>query len=135
MYSHILIPTLLDGSREFDEAKKVAEVLLDADGRLTVLHVIEPLPLNAAPYLPAGFEENSRSAIKAKLGALTSNIDGAQSAIEDGSAGRSIAEWSEKNGVDCIIMQSHQPAFTDIFLGSTAAWVVRHAKCAVHVLR
>jgi nucleotide-binding universal stress UspA family protein len=52
-----------------------------------------------------------------------------------GHAARSIVEYAENNNVDCIVIASHQPGFSDIFLGSTAAHVVRHAKCAVHVVR
>ena len=42
------------------------------------------------------------------------------------------AEWA--NG-DLIVIASHVPRVSDIFLGSTAAWVVRHADCSVHVIR
>ncbi|WP_170501927.1 universal stress protein, partial [Ruegeria atlantica] len=38
-------------------------------------------------------------------------------------------------GIDCIVLASHKPGMKDFFLGSTAALVVRHARCSVHVLR
>ena len=34
-----------------------------------------------------------------------------------------------------VLTEERVPGFEDIFLGSTADWVVRHAKCAVHVIR
>ena len=37
--------------------------------------------------------------------------------------------------IECIVMGSHKPGFSDYLLGSTAARVVRHAPCAVHVYR
>ena len=46
-----------------------------------------------------------------------------------------ILEWAESNKVDCIIINSHKPGLQDYFLGSTAARVVRHAQCSVHVIR
>ncbi|MBT8417397.1 MAG: universal stress protein, partial [Silicimonas sp.] len=46
-----------------------------------------------------------------------------------------ILEYAEENGVDCIVMGSHKPDLTDYLIGSTAARVVRHAPCAVHVYR
>ncbi|WP_371932559.1 universal stress protein [Pararhizobium sp. IMCC21322] len=46
-----------------------------------------------------------------------------------------MVEYAESNGVDCIIIASHRPGLQDYFLGSTAARVVRHAHCAVHVIR
>ncbi|MBT8474881.1 MAG: universal stress protein, partial [Alphaproteobacteria bacterium] len=46
-----------------------------------------------------------------------------------------ITEYADSHGCDCIIIMSHQPGLQDYFLGSTAARVVRHAHCAVHVMR
>lgn len=50
-------------------------------------------------------------------------------------AGRVITEYANKSDIDCVVIGSHKPGLRDYFLGSTAARVVRHAKCAVHVLR
>jgi nucleotide-binding universal stress UspA family protein len=33
------------------------------------------------------------------------------------------------------VIASHRPGMADLLIGSTAAQVVRHAPCAVHVLR
>jgi nucleotide-binding universal stress UspA family protein len=44
-------------------------------------------------------------------------------------------KYASENGYDCIVIASHVPGFENIFLGSTADRVVRHAKCAVHVIR
>ena len=55
--------------------------------------------------------------------------------VVEGHAGRSIVDYAEKNGVDLIVIASHRPGLQDFFLGSTAARVVRHAQCCVHVLR
>jgi nucleotide-binding universal stress UspA family protein len=52
-----------------------------------------------------------------------------------GHGANSILDYAEQNEVDCIILASHRPGYQDYFLGSTAARVVRHATCAVHVLR
>jgi len=42
---------------------------------------------------------------------------------------------AQEKGVDLIIIASHRPGLQDYFLGSTAAKVVRHAKCSVLVIR
>ena len=52
-----------------------------------------------------------------------------------GHSANGILDYAEKNEIDCIIVASHRPGYQDYFLGSTAARVVRHATCAVHVLR
>jgi nucleotide-binding universal stress UspA family protein len=55
--------------------------------------------------------------------------------VIEGHSGRSILDHAAENDVDCIIIASHRPGMQDYFLGSTAAQVVRHATCAVHVVR
>ena len=55
--------------------------------------------------------------------------------IISGHAGRTIVDHAVENHVDCIVIASHRPGLEDYFLGSTAARVVRHAPCAVHVIR
>ncbi|MEO0359386.1 MAG: universal stress protein, partial [Pseudomonadota bacterium] len=50
-------------------------------------------------------------------------------------SGRTITDWARDKGADLIVIASHRPTMSDIFLGSTAAWVVRHADCPVHVIR
>ena len=50
-------------------------------------------------------------------------------------AGRAITEHAKENAIDCIVVASHRPGLQDIFIGSTADWVVRHAPCSVHVVR
>ena len=52
-----------------------------------------------------------------------------------GHAGTSILEYAEEHGCDCIVIASHRPGLGDYLLGSTAARVVRHAACSVHVMR
>jgi nucleotide-binding universal stress UspA family protein len=52
-----------------------------------------------------------------------------------GHSARSILDYAEAHDVDCIVIASHRPGLQDFFLGSTAARVVRHATCAVHVVR
>ena len=46
-----------------------------------------------------------------------------------------ILHWADNNEVDCIVVTSHRPGFTDLLLGSTASRLVRHATCPVMVLR
>ena len=50
--------------------------------------------------------------------------------------GVELGHWRHNaQGVDLIIVASHRPGLQDYFLGSTAAKVVRHAKCSVLVIR
>jgi nucleotide-binding universal stress UspA family protein len=46
-----------------------------------------------------------------------------------------ILDVADEKEVDLIVIASHRPGFQDYYLGSTAAKVVRHANCSVHVVR
>jgi len=135
MYKHVLIPAQLDDSRDMEAAEKAAQKLVSPDGKITILHVIEPLPYNVEAYLPERFPSESRAALKSRLEEIAGHLPNAEIALTNGSAGRSITDWANTHDVDCITIPSHQPVLADVILGSTAAWVVRHATCAVHVVR
>jgi nucleotide-binding universal stress UspA family protein len=135
MYKHVLIPVQLDDSRDVPTAQEVAKLLCDDGGRISFLHVIEPIPAMAEAYVPDDQAFERRDFAKARIEEIAAAIPGAHAALTDGGAGRSITDWADDNGVDCIVIASHQPTLSDVFLGSTAAWVVRHAKCPVHVVR
>lgn len=135
MYRHVLVPVQLDDSRDVEMAGIVAKRLADDGARITFLHVLEPVPAMVETYVPAGQGLESRDFAKARLTELAAAVPGAQTALTDGSAGRSIVQWADDNSVECIVIASHEPMLSDILIGSTAAWVVRHARCAVHVVR
>ncbi len=135
MYDHILIPVSLDGSRDIDTAKKAAKVLANKGARITLLHAFQHIPTYVMDYIPADTFEHTRSAAKAELEEVGADLPEAEAVITDGTAGTAIVDWANKNEVDCIIIASHEPEFADYLLGSNAARVVRHAHCAVHVIR
>lgn len=135
MYKNILIPVSLDEDRDLDAAIAVAKTLADDNARLTLTHVIEPTPAYVTEVIPPDLWTERREAAENRMRALAEGLTNAHWMILDGSSGRTITDWAEQNGVDCIVIASHRPVFSDLFLGSTATWVVRHAHCAVHVIR
>ncbi len=134
MYKNILVPVALDHERDVATALAIAGALAVKGATITALTVVEAIPA----YVMAGFPDNqadrNRSAaldaLKAELGAFE-----ARPVVVSGHAARSILDYAEGHGVDCIVIASHRPGLQDFFLGSTAARVVRHANCAVHVVR
>ena len=95
--------------------------------------VLEGIPAYVSVELPEGQIEENR---KRTLSALHEEVgDGIQCAVVTGHPGRTIVDYADEKGIDCIVIASHQPGLQDYFLGSTAARVVRHAHCAVHVVR
>ncbi len=135
MYKHILIPIALDHEHKASDAVEIAETLKDEGGRITVLTVVEQVPPYISQYLPEGqIEKNvedARIALKADLG----GIKGVEVDVIRGYPGPAIVDYAREMDIDLIVIASHRPGLQDYFLGSTAARVVRHADCSVHVLR
>jgi len=87
-------------------------------------------------YLEEDAEEKVYQKAKANLAdRVKGEADISSVLLKSQSAGRAITEYANTHGADCIVVASHQPGIKDFFLGSTAARVVRHAHCTVHVLR
>ena len=135
MYSNILVPVSFDSERDASGALKVAQALRSEGGKITCLHVMELLPRYATEYLPDDHLREARADIQDSLEKLVEGIADASAKVIDGHSSRTILDHAGSNDCDLIIIASHQPGMQDYLLGSTAAKVVRHAKCAVHVLR
>ena len=135
MYTNILVPISFDDDTKARAAIAVAKALLGDGGRMTLLHVMEQIPNYAISYVPKDYLTQSQAAIQAELDDLAATAGQATGLVVHGHSGRTILDWAEENGTDCIVIASHRPGMQDLLLGSTAAKVVRHATCAVHVLR
>jgi nucleotide-binding universal stress UspA family protein len=136
LYHNILVPIALYDEAQDRRAIEIARALSSPEGRLTLLHVMEEVPGYASTYLPKDqFERTARDTRDAldRL-AAAEGLEGPRHAVW-GHAARTILEEARQNRNDCIVMHSHRPALEDYFIGSTAAHVVRHAECSVHVIR
>ncbi|WP_170763041.1 universal stress protein [Ruegeria lacuscaerulensis] len=134
MYNHILVPVAPDQIDECAESLEAAHRLLAKGGKVSVLSVLEELPSYVGSYFPKEQIKNSISefenTLKTKLS--TDDID---THVISGHPTNSILEWAKKKKIDCIVVSSHRPGFSDLLLGSTAARIVRHANCSVVVQR
>ncbi|MFL4472149.1 universal stress protein [Tateyamaria armeniaca] len=135
MYSNILIPIAFDAEKDVSGAIEIAKRIAAEGASITFLHVMEQVPIYVTEYIPDNILSETRETARAKLNELVGDIENARVVVIDGPTGRSITNWADETGVDCIVIASHTPVMSDILLGSTAAWVVRHAHCAVHVIR
>jgi nucleotide-binding universal stress UspA family protein len=135
MYSNILVPVAFSTETDGVTSLAVAKKLANKDARITLYHVMEEIPPYALSYISAEDRKSVRDGVISKLTEQVADVPGGHAVIEEGHAARSILEWAGTHEVDLIIMASHQPGLADYFLGSTAARVVRHAHCAVHILR
>jgi nucleotide-binding universal stress UspA family protein len=113
----------------------VARKLLTADGTITALHVYEAPKGTVSAYMDEGVVQAAFAQAKANMQERTADMPDVTGRVIAGHSGRTIIDYAKENGVDCIVIGSHKPGLIDYLLGSTAARVVRHAPCAVHVLR
>ena len=136
MYQNVLVPLVLDDQTELKFAISVAQTLVDQNGTITLLHVVEDVPGYVATYLPEGTIKKNIDGAITKLKAIANNISGRVDVeVTMGHASLTILDFAHQINADCIVIQSHRPGIGDYFLGSTAARIVRHAICAVHVVR
>lgn len=134
MYSHILIAVAPGHYDEYAPALAVARKLLGADGKISVLSVLEEIPAYVETYMPPMQMQQTLAEVAANLQEAFKDDPVETSAII-GHAANSILDWAQQHDADCIVVSSHRPGLSDYFIGSTAGRVVRHAQCPVHVLR
>ncbi len=136
MFKNILVPVALDHNEMHDKAVRIAKSLLDSDGVITVMNVLEDVPGWAGVAIPQGINDQTRQAAEAEVKRIAEAIGGNTIvAVIYGHAGRNIVSYSDERECDCVVVASHRPGLTDYFLGSTAAAVARHADACVMVVR
>lgn len=134
MYKRILVPVALDHGLS-PKTLAIARTLCDPGGEIVALHVHEEPEHSVRAYVDESLMEKGYENANALLHEKLDGHDGVKAEIVQGHTYRSIIDYAQSHAVDCIVMGSHKPGFSDFLLGSTAARVVRHAPCAVHVYR
>ncbi|AEF98677.1 universal stress protein [Methylomonas methanica] len=139
-YKHILLAV------DFSEhGKQVSSKALDMaqrnQSKLSLVHVVENLPITDAAYGPIPFDvdltQEWLDASKERLGKLGAElgVPAEQQWLEMGSAKMEIVRVAEENAVDLIVVGSHGRHGLALLLGSTANGVLHHAKCDVLAVR
>ncbi len=134
MYQTILIPLALDQGHA-PRAFELARRLKSEGGKIVAVHVIEKVPNFASLYISSENESKIEEAAKQAIIDRIGEQGDAEAVVLSGHPGRTVTDYAEEIGADCIIAGSHKPNLTDFFLGSTAARIMRYAKCSVHILR
>ncbi len=136
MYSKILVPIDLHESGKAKLMLDAARQLADDGASIVLVHIVEDVPTYVAAELPRGIMESSRDEAVARLEQLardegvTAEID-----VRIGQPASAILAAAGEHGSEVIVIASHRPGFQDYLIGSTAARVVRHARCSVLVIR
>jgi nucleotide-binding universal stress UspA family protein len=134
MYKKILVPMALDHGVSANTLE-IARSLTGGNGEIIALHVYEAPQGSVQVYVDEDLRKESMARAHVEMVSKTADLDGVSAQMVVGHTYRSIIDYATEHNVDCIVMGSHKPGFSDFLLGSTAARVVRHAPCAVHVYR
>ncbi len=134
MYKTILLPLALDQGHD-QRSMEIDRRLKAEDGKIIAVHVIDEIPGFAKYYLSSNKEEEINAAAKEAIEERIGEAQDAEAVVLTGHPGRTVTDYAEEIGADCIIVGPHKPEIADFLLGSTAARIVRHAPCSVHVLR
>ncbi len=114
-----------------------ANKLIDADGSITLVHVLDEVPA----YLTAAVSREQLLAHRAALREQLESLAAAAKAktvdidIRGGRPSDNIIACAKESGADLIMVASHKPDMSDYFIGSTASRVVRHSPISVLVAR
>lgn len=137
MYKHILLTTDLSEDTDYI-IKKVQSLRGYTGAKLSLIHVVEPLPGYSYAYL--GIEDiegqlinEARSAL-AKLG-TTLGVDPKDQWVEVGPTKLKILTVAASIKADLIICGSHGRHGLSLLLGSTANAILHGAKCDVLTVR
>ena len=136
MYKTILVPIDMG---HVVEGKSIIDMAIDhsdEDTKIVLLNVVEEIPNWAAINLPADIIDQSLETSRDELKAIA-NASGRKMDVEirTGHSYNTILDVAEEKNADLIIVASQRPGLQENFLGSTAAKLVRHAKCSVLVVR
>ena len=136
MYKTILVPIDI---AHLDKGKAMIDVATahaSKGAKIIILNVVEEIPTWAAAEIPDGIIDKSRQTSVDEMNAIAKE-SGIEMEVEVrmGHSYKTILDVAKEKSADMIIVASHRPGLQDYFLGSTAAKVVRHAKCSVLVVR
>jgi len=138
-FEKILVPVDIGHGSSWREALPTAvDQALHAGGELHVVAVVPDEPPQLA-WLPDDYSGKMIKHVESELKNLLKNeipegVEAVQH-VSQGSVYVEVVRLADKLGIDLIVMASHRPALKDFLLGPNAAKVVRHAKCAVMVIR
>ena len=136
MYQTIILPIDTNNTEAVPKMLEAAERLGGKGLKVILLNVIETVPNYVSVHLPEDHDKTVRASIMDSLnGFAESTALDTETAIRSGHPSTEILEAAEEMKADAIVVASHRPGFEDVFLGSTAARIVRRAKCSVLVIR
>ncbi len=141
MFKKILLPVDLEHS---DAAARALRLALEEVERSNAeLYVMTVAPGFGMPLVASFFDEDTvKKAMKVIADHLKEYVKThipkavkPKLIVAEGNPPEQILKQARKNGIDLIVIPSHDNEMEQIFLGSVAAKVVRHSRCSVLVVK
>lgn len=138
-FPHETVVVPVDFSQAAENALRVALEITGDVNRLRLLHVLPPLEAISPAAVWGDLTDDDREAsvrkfaqgFLSKLGVADAKLD-----IRLGHPGHEITEYAQEQQADLIVVSSHgYHGLKRMLLGSVAESILRHAHCAVLVLR
>jgi universal stress protein F len=136
MYRKIICAIEMGAMERAERVLRRASALVDDDGDIVLLHVVEDVPSYLVVNLPQDYVNKAIRDAEEVLTALSRRMAiPALVAVRAGVPATGILDTAKEHHADLIILASHIPNLSNYFIGATADRVVRHAKCSVLVDR
>jgi universal stress protein A len=140
-YQHILIAVDLNEDSEI-VARKASTLAGDANARLSLLHVVEYVPVDPAGEAllppPVNMEDELMDAARERLDALAGKLDlpDCRRHVVLGNIKTEVTRFADENDVDLIVLGSHERHGLSLLLGgSTGKSVLASAPCDLLAIR
>lgn len=134
MYNKIILALSLEQGYSA-RALQIARCLRTEGGSIRAVHVYEQPSGNVGAYVDQEVIEMAFAEARGRMKERLENAPDVEAVMLKGHSAKTIIDYAAGCGADLIIVGSHKPGLRDYFLGSTAARIIRHASCSVHVLR
>lgn len=131
MYKNILMPLAYRPGHHPNAEIRAARAISAPGAHITLLHVIGAVPEFRAEQ--AVTKSALAQIIEHDLERIAENFVEAKVKVLEGEPAETILDLASSSGVDCIVLAPHRTDTGEY--GSTAAQVVRHASCTVHLVR
>lgn len=136
MYKTVIVPVDLSHVERIQPMVSAARQLSTEDAEILLVNVIEDIPAYVKSQVPISIREERDEEVRKHLKQIAKeNGLGENIMVRTGHAATEILAAAKEKNADLIVIASHKPGFGDFLIGSTAARVVRHAACTVHVVR
>ncbi|MES1926185.1 universal stress protein [Salinisphaera sp. T31B1] len=140
MSQTIVVPLDLNHELVLDSVFGAVErARLDDRDRIVLLNVIPQIDVGDFPYVATdqvrALGEHAKQALADIAVRHLAPGVAWEADVRVGPVARTIVRRADYFDADLIVMASHNPAFWDVLLGSTASQVVKHARHSVLVVR